>query len=133
MAKTNEADNAKANLILVGTEIKGDIICTSGIRIDGKLKGTLNSEARLVIGESGSIEGNVVCGSAIISGTLHGKITVKETLSLKSTAHLKGDIITNKLAVEPGAVFTGNCSMGGVVKGIEHGGKRADKAEEKTA
>ena len=35
--------------------------------------------------------------------------------SLKATAKLQGDINTKKLAIEPGAVFTGNCSMGGGV------------------
>jgi cytoskeletal protein CcmA (bactofilin family) len=39
-------------------------------------------------------------------------IKVTELLSLKANAVVSGDIFTNKLAIEPGAVFTGACKMG---------------------
>ena len=69
---------------------------------------------------SGVIEGEVICQSSDIEGTVIGKINCQDLLSLKATAKLNGDIITKKLAIEPGAVFTGNCSMGGgVVKEMD--------------
>ena len=45
-------------------------------------------------------------------------LNVKELLTLKSSAKLQGDISTNKLSIEPGAVFSGSCSMGGVLKNM---------------
>jgi cytoskeletal protein CcmA (bactofilin family) len=42
---------------------------------------------------------------------IEGKIKVKELLSLNSSARIYGDMITKKLSIEPGAVFTGNCNM----------------------
>ena len=56
-----------------------------------------------------------------VSGTIKGKLAVSELLTLKSTAKINGDIITNKLAIEPGANFSGSCSMGAVIKDIKHG------------
>jgi cytoskeletal protein CcmA (bactofilin family) len=51
---------------------------------------------------------------------VNGKINCQDLLSLKATAKLNGDINTKKLAIEPGAVFTGNCTMaGGVVKEMD--------------
>ena len=47
-----------------------------------------------------------------------GVIEVDELLSLKSTAKLQGEISTNKLSIEPGAIFSGNCKMGAVLKDI---------------
>ncbi len=55
----------------------------------------------------------MTCQSSDIEGTVKGKINCQDLLSLKATAKLDGDIITKKLAIEPGAEFTGNCNMGG--------------------
>ena len=85
----------------------------------------------IVLGKDGVIEGDVVCADADVSGTIKAKISVTQLLSLKSTAKLNGDIITNKLSIEPGASFTGSCSMGAVIKDIKHAEKQEKK--EKTA
>jgi cytoskeletal protein CcmA (bactofilin family) len=110
----------KINSIMEGTSITGEVNSDSNIRIDGKVKGTVNAKGRVIIGQNGVIEGEVVCQSSDIEGTLIGKINCQDLLSLKATAKLQGDINTKKLAIEPGAVFTGNCSMaGGVVKEMD--------------
>ncbi len=137
MAKTSEINSPdQLNRIVKGTKIEGDIRSDSNIRIDGVLKGTITTKGRLVIGQTGSIEGEVVCNNADIEGVLVGKITVNELLSLKSTAKLTGDILTNKLAIEPGANFSGTCSMGGVIKDLKQGTEqpqpKLEERQEKT-
>lgn len=133
MAKDNNSETSSVNLIGTGTVIKGDITTNGDIRIDGTLTGSLSVKGKLVIGVSGIIDGEVSCQNADVSGTVKGKITVAELLSLKASSKLAGDIVTNKIAIEPGAVFTGTCSMGGVIKDIK--GERTEKPKfaEKTA
>lgn len=111
MAKTSEVDTNSANLIQNGTEIKGEIITNGNIRIDGKLTGTLDCKGKLILGKTGEIEGTIICGNAEVQGRLHANMRVSGLLSLKSSSKLLGDIIVKKLAIEPGAVFTGNCKM----------------------
>jgi cytoskeletal protein CcmA (bactofilin family) len=125
-------DSGSVNIIGAGTSIEGDVISSGDIRIDGSLKGTLKTRGKLVIGPSGSVEGEVSCQNADISGNIRGKVNVAELLALKSTAKLSGEISTGKLAIEPGADFSGSCSMGGVVKEIQHEHAEAELAE-KTA
>jgi len=108
----------KLNRIVENTSIEGKIDSNSNIRVDGYVKGTITTKGRIVLGPTGKIDGDVICQNADIEGSLTGTISVKELLSLKTTAKLKGDIITNKLSIEPGAVFAGTCSMGGVLKNI---------------
>lgn len=79
--------------------------------MDGKLEGDITLNGKLVIGESGMVTGNVVCQNANIIGTVNGNVTVKELLSLYATAKVKGDILINKLSIEPGAAFSGTCRM----------------------
>ncbi len=116
--KTNINSPDRLNRIVEGTIIEGQINSESNIRIDGFLKGTVNTKGRLVLGPEGKVEGDISCNNADIEGTLNGTINVKELLTLKSSAKLQGDISTNKLSIEPGAVFSGSCSMGGVLKNM---------------
>ena len=82
------------------------------------LRVLLKTEGKVVLGKEGVVEGDVVCQNADISGIIKAKITVSNLLSLKETAKLNGDIVTNKLSIEPGAEFTGSCSMGAVIREI---------------
>ena len=91
--------------------------------------GSVSTEGKVVLGRQGVIEGDVVCGDADISGTIKAKITVSKLLSLKTTAKLSGDIITNKLSIEPGASFTGSCSMGAVIKDLNEPAKTEKKTK----
>jgi cytoskeletal protein CcmA (bactofilin family) len=113
MAKINENDSNVINLVGSGTEITGDVICSGDIRIDGTINGNLQTKGKVVIGETGKTNGEVNCKNADISGKIEGKIIVTELLSLKPTALIVGDVVSGKLAIEPGARFTGNCNMTG--------------------
>ena len=98
---------------------------------DGSELHTIKTKGKVVVGSTGIIEGDVHCQNADISGELLASIDVSELLSLKATAKINGDIVANKLSIEPGASFTGSCSMGAVIKDINHVGKQ--EKQEKTA
>ena len=126
MIKENETSGA-VNIIGVGTIITGDIHSKGDIRIDGTLKGSVKTSGKVVVGQAGIIEGDVECNNADVAGTLNAKISVTQLLSLKGTAKLTGDLVTNKLAIEPGAAFTGHCSIGAVIKDIKNDEKPVSK------
>lgn len=129
-----ENTNSGINIIGNGTVIEGEISSQGDIRIDGTIRGSVNSKAKVVVGSTGIVEGDVVCQNADISGSIKGKTTVSEMLYLKAPARVNGDIQTGKLVVEVGASFTGNCSMGPVIKDIKHGERPSEKPlAEKTA
>ncbi len=112
MAKENQVINPQViNLIAKGTIIKGDVLSDGDIRIDGELIGNIESKGRMVIGVTGKVEGEIRCKSSEIAGTHKGKLFVSELLSLKVTSIVSGEIVTNKLSIEPGAYFAGSCTM----------------------
>jgi len=127
MAKTLEMENNAINLIGTGTIIEGSIQSNGDIRIDGSLKGNLSTKGKVIVGESGKINGEVQCRNFEIEGSIEGKVYVSELLSLRSRSKLIGDITTNKLAIEPGAVFTGKCDMSGSVQ--QNASKPAENKE----
>jgi cytoskeletal protein CcmA (bactofilin family) len=111
MAKSIETEAPSVNLLGAGTTIKGDIKSNGDIRIDGSLFGSVQSKGKIILGPTGIIEGELICQNAELSGTVKANISVNELLTLKATAKISGDISTNKLAIEPGAKFSGSCNM----------------------
>jgi cytoskeletal protein CcmA (bactofilin family) len=112
MAKfNNETTPSDFNRIVVGATFKGELITNHDIRIDGTVIGTLNVKGKVVLGPEGRIEGDIICKNAEIQGNVKANIRVEDLLSLKSTAVMQGEIITNKIAIEPGAKISGTINM----------------------
>lgn len=101
----------KLNRIVDGAIIKGDVSVVTSIRIDGQIEGNVNCAAKLVLGESGKIVGNIVSQQAEIEGHVEGELHVQERLVLKNTARIHGNISTLSIIIEEGAVFDGVCKM----------------------
>lgn len=112
MSKILSTETPSVNIIGNGTDINGNIKSNGDLRIDGFIKGTIQVTGKVVVGSTGRVEGEISCQNADISGEVKAHIKVSELLSLKANAVVSGDIFTNKLAIEPGAVFTGGCKMG---------------------
>ncbi|HLW07506.1 MAG TPA: polymer-forming cytoskeletal protein [Marinilabiliaceae bacterium] len=110
--KAPEIESKLPNMIGSGTKIVGDLHTNGDIRIDGNIDGNVNSKGKVVIGNNGYVKGEIICTNAEISGSLDGKVTATELLSLKASSKFNGEIKSGKLSIEPGAIFTGTCSMG---------------------
>ncbi len=113
MAKIAETLAPSRNILGCGTKLKGDIESNGDFRIDGTLTGTIKTKGKVVIGSTGVVEGEIICQNADIEGTVKAKLEVSELLTLKAESKLEGDVTTGKLAIEPGAKFSGTCKMGG--------------------
>ncbi|GIV40378.1 MAG: hypothetical protein KatS3mg033_2178 [Thermonema sp.] len=112
-SKGNEPQDLHANThIGAGTHFTGNVEASGNIRIDGRVTGDVISKAKIVTGTKSIVQGNVVAENMEVEGEIIGKVVVADTLVLKSTAQITGDIYTRKLIIEAGAVFTGTCSMG---------------------
>jgi len=107
-----DVGGASLNKLGKGTFFEGRLRSEGDLRIDGEFKGNIDINARIVIGTTGVVTGDIKCKNAEISGKLVGNIEVSEMLILKSTTFIQGDIQTGKLIIEDGARFNGSCRMG---------------------
>jgi cytoskeletal protein CcmA (bactofilin family) len=101
-----------STIIGKGSTIKGHLQIRGGIRIDGFIEGTLETDGFVIIGTSGKAKADIRAKECLISGVLDGNVTVSETLELDKTAQLTGDIVAKILTVNAGAVIVGTCQMG---------------------
>ena len=123
---------SQQNTIAQGTIIEGDLKSEGDFRIEGVINGTLITNGKVVIGTTGLVEGSLSCNNADIEGKIKGKLVVLETLSLRASANVYGDVQTGKLAVEPGATFNANCQMKDSVKELKTESKPSLQSSVKT-
>lgn len=88
-----------------GVRYEGNISGGGDVQVDGALKGDVRL-ARVLIGESGSVEGAITADMIEVRGKVNGSITAK-SVRLLATARVEGDITQEQLAIEPGAWFQG--------------------------
>jgi cytoskeletal protein CcmA (bactofilin family) len=113
MLKMNKTmpESQAPNIIALGTSITGDIESMGDFRIEGSITGTVKAKGKIVIGESGTVDGQLFCTNADISGNFKGKLEVLESMVLRANSKFSGDVKTKKIAIESGAIFSGNCEM----------------------
>ena len=129
----NSEINGQYSRIESSTKFKGDIISKADFRIDGELDGTIKTKGKLIVGKNGKINGTIYCNAADIEGLVKGSLKITNTLSLKSSSIIEGDVFIGKLIVEAGATFNANCSM---ISAKENAIKKISKfsdSHEKTA
>ncbi|MCU0317915.1 MAG: polymer-forming cytoskeletal protein [Amoebophilaceae bacterium] len=99
-----------------GTSFEGHLNTAGNIRVEGKVVGSIQTKAKIVLSHTSVVEGNIIAKTAEIGGEVQGAIMVSGLLTLKPTATVKGDIMTSKLVFEEGAKFNGKCSMDSPLK-----------------
>ena len=131
------------SLISTDLRIKGDVVSSGELHIEGVVEGEVLSH-NITIGELGEIRGKVIGSDVVVCGRVIGTIQAKK-VSLKSTAHVTGDLDHESLAIDAGAHIEGNChhvkdismpakleahvsgSSGGRSPAVSNGADKADK------
>jgi cytoskeletal protein CcmA (bactofilin family) len=99
-----------STLISEGCIFDGNLKAPAYARIDGQITGDVMVDEGLIIGEKGSILGNVITKEMVVYGTINGNLQVN-SLEIKATGKISGEIRTQTLEVENGAVYNGSLSM----------------------
>ncbi|MDB5109100.1 MAG: polymer-forming cytoskeletal family protein [Mucilaginibacter sp.] len=99
-----------STIISEGAAIDGNLKGSSFVRIDGYINGDVTIDEGLILGEKGIIHGLVTTKEIVVYGTINGNLNV-ESLEIKSTGKISGEIKTHSLSVEAGAIYNGNLLM----------------------
>lgn len=117
MFKATSKDKSKniSNLpidtvIAAGITIKGDIVGSGAIRIDGRVEGNIQLDKGVVLGEKAEIVGKVESDEVVIYGKLIGDLACKD-LYLKESGSIDGNMLVNRFSVDMGGKYNGNLKM----------------------
>lgn len=112
MSKNEYVTNVNlVSRISEGTIVRGEIISSNDLRIDGKFEGSICSEGKVVIGESAEVNADITCVNVDVWGKAKGCFTVKDILSIKGGCSVDGDLKVRRLAIELDSSFNGTCKM----------------------
>ncbi len=100
------------NVVGRSCTVHGDLLADGAFRVDGTIEGSVESKASVVVGESGTVKGNVKAVDVLVAGKIHGNVCTTGHLDIMSTGVIEGDIDAKSLRVEIGGVFAGTSRMG---------------------
>ena len=106
--------NRKVELsTVIGKDCKftGTIQVKGGLRIDGEVEGSIDTDGFVTIGASGVVHSSIVAEECLVSGKVKGDISVKSAVELDKTSNMKGNIKAKILKIHSGAIFNGSSKM----------------------
>jgi cytoskeletal protein CcmA (bactofilin family) len=108
-AVTVPVDQATIGRSLV---VKGEITGSESLYIDGKVEGTINlTDSRVTIGRNGIVAASISAREVVILGKVQGNIQVTDRVDIRSEGALTGDVITQRISVEDGAILKGSVQV----------------------
>jgi cytoskeletal protein CcmA (bactofilin family) len=111
MRKEKNTDTI-STLLGAGTAVEGTLEFRDTIRLDGQVRGKIISPSgTLIVGEKALIEAEVSVGTAIIKGTVNGRVEAQDRVEIYAPARINGDVVTPSIAIDAGVVFNGQCTM----------------------
>ncbi len=98
--------------VIIGpdTTIKGELTSKGTVKIDGRFEGNLAADC-IIIGEGGTVLGDVTSKTLIVGGKLTGNVRASENVEIQPKGELCGDIVTTRLSMAEGGQFDGRSSM----------------------
>lgn len=123
-ARSSSNTAGSISTVAEGTTINGDIESDSDMRIDGNIVGNVYCKAKVVLGASAIVQGDLHAENVDVFGTVNGNINTKDLSCLKANCTINGNLVTQRLQIEPNAVFNGQCKMTSdqeVVKATKNG------------
>lgn len=98
-------------LLGVGSNIRGTLMISGTLRIEGEFEGDILSCERLEVGEHGVMRADIEVKEALIEGRVVGNVRALGVIEMKAGAHVEGDVAAMSVVMEPGVFFTGRCTM----------------------
>ena len=106
--KTEDAAKPAApSIVSADMVVSGNLKSKGDIQVDGTVEGDITSN-KLTISAAASVRGMIEAEVVVIAGEVSGQIKARQ-VSLLKTARVMADVVQEKLSIEPGAVFEGNC------------------------
>jgi cytoskeletal protein CcmA (bactofilin family) len=91
--------------------MRGTLMVSGTLRIDGDFEGDILNCERVEVGPHGVLRADVEVRDALVEGRVLGSIRAVGGVTMKSGAHVDGDVAASSVAIEPGVHFNGRCSM----------------------
>ncbi len=95
-----------------GMRIVGDCSSDGTIRVEGQVEGSVKAAKSVVVGQKGTVLGDVETQDAIVAGRVEGSIRADSRVELQSSCQVKGNIESRRIKLDEGGRVDGQLKMG---------------------
>lgn len=92
--------------------IKGEIRFESPARVLGRIEGSINSTAAVLIAEGAQCRANITAREVAVEGQVAGNIEVDGRVDLRPGGSVEGDITASRMTMAEGATVNGHFRVG---------------------
>jgi len=100
-----------AVVVQAGCSLDGRLVTERLVQVEGDFRGSIESSARVVVAEGGSVVGDIRARSVTIHGAVVGDVSASREVQLRASGRVQGDVVTSSFELERGAYFNGNTRM----------------------
>jgi cytoskeletal protein CcmA (bactofilin family) len=98
--------------IAKGLQVKGEVICSDWLYIDGKVEGAISlAGGRVTVSRDAQLEANISAREVVVLGKVRGNIDASDRVDIRSESSLIGDVITQRISIGDGAFFKGSMEI----------------------
>jgi cytoskeletal protein CcmA (bactofilin family) len=90
-----------------GVRLEGKLTFSGTVRVDATFQGSIVTDGILIVGDAAKVDADITCGTVVVEGEVNGNVTARESVEIRRTATVRGDVETPALSVDRGAVFEG--------------------------
>jgi cytoskeletal protein CcmA (bactofilin family) len=92
--------------------IKGELSASEDLTVYGQMEGSIKlPEHTLTIGPHAHIKAGIAARAVVIMGAVSGNVTARETVEIRATGSVTGDIVSSRLVVADGGYLRGKVEM----------------------
>lgn len=98
-------------LVGLGTRMQGELQCSGDLSVSGEVLGSAHVKGMLTLAETGAWQGDAHCAHALLAGKFEGDLVVTGKLEVRSSAHVKGQITAQQIAIAEGAILEADVNV----------------------
>ena len=100
--------------VIIGQSVvvTGELTAREDLTIEGLVDGKIALEDNvLTIGQNGTLKAQALAKTIVVMGKVTGNLTASETISIRETSTVEGDLVAPRIAIAEGASFQGTIDM----------------------
>ncbi len=100
------------SIIGPGMKLVGDCTSDGTIRVEGRVEGSVQAAKSVVVGQNGTVHGDISTQDAIIAGRVEGSIKAESRVELQASCQVEGNIQSRRVKLDEGGRVDGQLKMG---------------------
>jgi cytoskeletal protein CcmA (bactofilin family) len=114
---TPSAGHNAAACVSQGIKIKGEVVGTEDLFIDGVIEGKITiANSSVTVGPNGTVKADITAREIVLRGKAEGKFIAEERIQIWNTARVQGELKAERISIEDGAELRGRVEAGKAIK-----------------